>query len=472
VVLRLGDQAMADGVTVVLGDGAGENDPRQGGPEWGGPGGDGPEGRAPEGRGQGGRGRGEGGPGPGGSGPGGSERGVRRHGGSPHGGASGKRPASLRTGLIVVAAAVAVVVAVIVATASSGHVASRASAGAVGRVASGPLRVLSVTPSPGSAGVVGYSTVQIAFSVPLAAGSPRPVISPRVPGIWQVAGSTLTFTPDLPLAPATRFAVRIPAGRAGMRSASGGVLARPTTTNFRTAPYSQLRLAELLSQLGYLPLAWQPAADGRMTGGLTAGGGLVGQEELAYSPPVGWFTWQPGYPAGLRDQWRPDQANPLVLGAVMAFKSQHSMAVNGTTSQRFWHALFAAADAERVNLAGYTYAIASKGSPETLTIWHDGHVVLRSLANTGIPVAPTASGTYPVYLRFRFQIMSGTNPDGSHYADPVSFVSYFDGGEAVHYFPRGSYGFPQSLGCVELPYNSAERAWPYLTYGSLVTVTG
>jgi hypothetical protein len=50
-------------------------------------------------------------------------------------------------------------------------------------------------------------------------------------------------------------------------------------------------------------------------------------------------------------------------------------------------------------------------------------------------------------------------------------VAYFRAGEAVHYFPRGSYGFPQSLGCVELPLDAAARAWPYLTYGSLVTVT-
>ncbi len=26
--------------------------------------------------------------------------------------------------------------------------------------------------------------------------------------------------------------------------------------------------------------------------------------------------------------------------------------------------------------------------------------------------------------------------------------------------------------CVELPYGAAEMAWPYLTYGSLVTVSG
>jgi lipoprotein-anchoring transpeptidase ErfK/SrfK len=77
-----------------------------------------------------------------------------------------------------------------------------------------------------------------------------------------------------------------------------------------------------------------------------------------------------------------------------------------------------------------------------------------------------------VYLRFLNTIMSGTNPDGSHYSDPVSFVSYFNGGDAVHYFPRGGYGYQQSLGCVELPYTAAQEAYPYLTYGSLVTVTG
>jgi len=51
-------------------------------------------------------------------------------------------------------------------------------------------------------------------------------------------------------------------------------------------------------------------------------------------------------------------------------------------------------------------------------------------------------------------------------------VSYFNGGDAVHYFPRPGYGYYQSLGCVELQYNPAEYIWPYMTYGTLVTVTG
>ncbi len=76
-----------------------------------------------------------------------------------------------------------------------------------------------------------------------------------------------------------------------------------------------------------------------------------------------------------------------------------------------------------------------------------------------------------MYIRYQNQIMTGTNPDGTKYADQVDWVAYFHAGEAVHYFPRYSYGSQQSLGCVELPYNEAKSIWPYLTYGTLVTVT-
>lgn len=196
------------------------------------------------------------------------------------------------------------------------------------------------------------------------------------------------------------------------------------------------------------------------------------QAGLAFDPPAGEFHWEPGYPSDLTSQWAPNQPNVLVRGAVMAFQSEQGMAITGDVTPHVWQELFRAAARGDQNANGYTYAVASKSLPETLTIWHDGRVVLRTLANTGIPVSPTVDGTFPVYERFRFQIMRGVNPDGSAYADPVSFVSYFNGGDAVHYFPRGSYGFQQSLGCVELPYTSAEEAYPYLTYGSLVTVTG
>jgi lipoprotein-anchoring transpeptidase ErfK/SrfK len=199
---------------------------------------------------------------------------------------------------------------------------------------------------------------------------------------------------------------------------------------------------------------------------------LAGQETLAYDPPPATYTWQQGYPASLTDQWQPGSANVILTGALMAFQSEHNMNIDGNLSPAVWNALFQADLTGNANANGYTYAVANKGSPETLTIWHNGQQVLQSLANTGIPSEPTVDGTFPVYERFLNTIMSGTNPDGSHYSDPVQFVSYFNGGDAVHYFARGSYGFPQSLGCVELPYSDAQQAYPYLTYGSLVTVQG
>ena len=72
----------------------------------------------------------------------------------------------------------------------------------------------------------------------------------------------------------------------------------------------------------------------------------------------------------------------------------------------------------------------------------------------------------------QFAAEDWTNPDGSKYADPVSWISYFNGGDAVHYFERPAYGYYQSLGCVELPPTTAQYIWPYLTYGTLVTVQG
>jgi L,D-transpeptidase catalytic domain/Bacterial Ig-like domain len=367
--------------------------------------------------------------------------------------------------------------------------------------AAAPLRVLSVSPAPGTRRADGSEPVVVTFSAPLAAGSPVPSLRPAVRGSWHQAGASLAFRPAAAFSPSRRFVVRVPAGPGGVRSASGATLARPVVAGFRTRAWSTRRLIELLAQLRYLPLSWSPlgAGPGRHPGpaagaaaGASAGtgaagtgaagtaaagtaassSGLAAQIAAAYSPPAGTFRWHHGYPASLRSHWQPARPSLILKGAVLAFESQHGMTMNGIAGPAVWNAVFRAAQDGRANPSGYTYALASKADPETLTIWHAGHIVLRSAANTGIPVAPTTDGTFPVYLRYRFQIMRGLNPDGSSYADPVSYVSYFHAGEAVHYFPRGSYGFPQSLGCVELPIGAAAQAWPYLTYGSLVTVAG
>jgi peptidoglycan hydrolase-like protein with peptidoglycan-binding domain len=329
---------------------------------------------------------------------------------------------------------------------------------------SGPFRVLSVSPAQASHHVNGAAPVKIVFSAPLAAGSPMASVKPAVPGAWTAKGSTMTFTPAASFGSHSTVTVRVPSGRSGVRSAAGSVLAAQVTDRFRIGSYSTLRLQQLLAQLGYLPMTWTPS------GTAAAATSANAQLSAAYQPPAGTFSWQGHYPRVLTSQWVAGKPNMLETGAIRAFEWQRGLTMDGVAGPAVWRDLMRAAAKGGSNPAGYTYALASKASPETLTIWHNGKVVLHTLANTGISVAPTADGTYPVYLRYAFQIMRGTNPDGSKYADPVQNVSYFNGGDAVHYFPRSTFGWPQSLGCVELPLAQSAVAYKYLTYGSLVTV--
>jgi peptidoglycan hydrolase-like protein with peptidoglycan-binding domain len=334
------------------------------------------------------------------------------------------------------------------------------------------LQVMSVTPASGTQGVNGTSPIRVDFSAPLAASSPMPSLSPSIAGTWKSEGNSAVFTPASGFPGGTNVTVSVPGGTSGARSAAGasagagGLLAASVSRSFTTAPFSTLRLQQLLAQLGYLPLTWTPS------GAAVQPADTAAQLAAAYSPPSGSFGWQSGYPSVLHSFWQEDSANLIDTGAIRAFESEEGLTMDGVAGPQVWATLLKAVAAGQHNTNGYTYALASKGSPESLTIWHDGRQVFYNLANTGIPAAPTADGTFPVYERLRNQIMTGTNPDGTKYADPVQFVAYFNGGDAVHYFPRASYGWPQSLGCVELPLGPAAAAWPYLTYGSLVTVTG
>ena len=103
------------------------------------------------------------------------------------------------------------------------------------------------------------------------------------------------------------------------------------------------------------------------------------------------------------------------------------------------------------NPNGYTYALASQASPETMTIWHNGQLVLKRWSTPASRPRPTADGTFPVYLRYHFQIMQGTNPDGSHYADPVDVRVLLQRRRCGALLLPRLLRVPQSLGCVELP---------------------
>jgi peptidoglycan hydrolase-like protein with peptidoglycan-binding domain len=353
---------------------------------------------------------------------------------------------------------------IVLAAGGSGQPASQPNSAPARPVPLPPLRVVSISPADGEQDVDGVGNVTVTYNQPLPASAPLPSLSPAIAGTWQRAGDTAVFTPATGFPARTRVTVTAAVAVTTAAKDSRGNAAPGAT--FTTARYSTLRLQEILAQLGYLPLSWTPA-----TGAAVPAGNAAAQLAAAYAAPPGTFSWtRRGYPSSLYSFWSPGEANTLDVGAVTAFEADHGLTPDGVASRAVWAALLTAAAKDQRNAHGYSYAIASESLPETLTIWHNGRKVFSSLANTGISVRPTGLGTFPVYEKMQFQVMSGTNPDGSHYADPVYWVSYFEGGDAVHYFDRGSYGWPQSLGCVELPYSAAKAAYPYLPYGTLVTV--
>jgi peptidoglycan hydrolase-like protein with peptidoglycan-binding domain len=336
------------------------------------------------------------------------------------------------------------------------------------------LQVLTTTPAAGAKGVNGADPIRVQFDAPLAANTPMPTLSPHITGSWQVEGDTAVFTPAVGYSQNSKVKLTIPGGPNGMISVdgasvgSGGLLASNVTETFTTGSFSTMRLQELLSQLGYLPLTWTQKAKTPAVSLSNANAQLA----AAYQAPAGTFSWKSGYPSALTDQWTAGSANILDTGAIRAFESVTGLTMDGIAGHTVWSDLFSALAKGKDNPNGYSYALASQHYPETLTLWHNGRVVLTTLVNTGIPGRSTVDGTFPVYLKYYFTYMKGTNPDGTPYNDPVYYANYFNGGDAVHQFSRASYGYYQSLGCVELPWDAARTAYGYLSYGSLVTVTG
>ncbi len=224
------------------------------------------------------------------------------------------------------------------------------------------------------------------------------------------------------------------------------------------AAVANLQMA--LAQLGYLPIAY-----GRKISPLTPSG-------VRQAPAASWhWHWQyQTTPATLKALWSRNQYSVVTEGAVMQFQYQNGLTMTGMATPKLFDRISYDMTHNLRNRQGYSYVLVQKHIPETLTLWFDGSTV-TSLTNTGIPQSPTPDGTTPVYLRYLSQDMSGVNPWGVPYNDPgVPYVSYFNGGDAIHGFVRAAYGFPQSLGCVELPVQAARIAWNYIHYGTLVTV--
>ncbi len=371
-----------------------------------------------------------------------------------------------------------------------------------------PLTITSVSPSPGTSDAAFDTSVTVDFSEPLAADSPLPTISPAPPGNWvRTAPAAVRFVPDGYFTPYSTVQLRVPGGPDGIRSRSGQGLSATLRKNFVIEGGSELRLQQLLSELGYLPFQFVAAVPQTLPDAAPTRQSAVAIAHLSFglgqehqsattttttsASPVPAIDFEPSIasevpvqalagslvwrfndpPASLASLSEPGVPNVITTGAIMAFESAHGLTVDGEAGPKVWSDLVQAVARREVTSAPYDYVVVSQTLPETASVWRNGQIIFTTLVNTGIAVAPTAAGTFPIFARYLVTTMTGKDPDGKPYSDPgIPWVSYFNGGDALHGYLRAGYGFAQSLGCVEMTYANAETMFALTSIGTLVTV--
>ena len=270
-------------------------------------------------------------------------------------------------------------------------------------------------------------------------------------------------------------------------------LAKTSAVRYAHAAFSIRLEDQLLAQLRYLPVRFVPAGTTTTTTTTvptttTTVPATTTTTTTLVTPALrdrlkakkinptslrkGSFVWRfPKIVGPLRSLWSVGTDNVVLQGALMNFQAVHGLSWNTGMTSTTWSLILQAATRKQFDPNNYNYVVVSQVQPEKLMLYVNGHHTYNSFVNTGVSSAPTANGTWPVYERFTVTTMSGTYPDGKTYSDPgIPWVSYFHGGDALHGFLRSQYGFPQSLGCVEMPFANAQHLWPYTPIGTLVSV--
>lgn len=325
-----------------------------------------------------------------------------------------------------------------------------------------PAAKTKVTSLPPASLGDGTARLRVRLSDPVAPDSPSPMLSPSTAGKWQASGDGWYFVPKSTLAPCSTYRLTV---WAGIDALGHPPLGKRRTVTIKVACPSTLGLQQALARLGYLPYELHSRHGENAHPGPER---RAQAARYAYHPPKGPLLADVPHAPSLRYR----SFDVATRGAVMVYQAGHGLPVTGVADRSTWASLLAAETLGRRDPRPYTFVTVSEGIPETLEVHRGHHVALTTPANTGVPGAATEKGTFPIYERFTSTTMSGTNPDGSHYSDPgVPWVNYFNGGDAVHGFPRPSYGSPQSNGCVELPIATAQRVYGMLSVGDLVIVS-
>jgi hypothetical protein len=308
----------------------------------------------------------------------------------------------------------------------------------------------------------GTAPLRVTLSGPPAKGSPRPTLLPAVAGAWSTVGDSEVFTPAATLAPCGTYSLTV--WKHTFANNHGTLEARHVLPLHVDCP-SIVALQEALARQGYIGAVLHPRYAVHVPTGAET---LKAAAEHAFRPFHGRLAPAPASAPPVEM----GQLDETTKGALEVFQADHNLEPTGEPSAQTWRLLLIVESLNHRNPRPYTWVSVAESLPETVELHEGDRVAISSPANTGVAGAETAQGIFPIFARYESTTMTGTDPDGVHYVAPdVPWVNYFNGGDAVHGYPRASYGFPQSNGCVELPIETAAAIYPHLQIGDIVWVT-
>jgi len=330
-------------------------------------------------------------------------------------------------------------------------------------VAASPLPPTQLVALPERGIANGTEPLAVAFSAPPSPTSPPPSLSPNIAGTWSIVGDAYVFTPVSTLQPCSHYALTV---WAGTSSTGHSALGRKRTIGLLVSCPPLAAAQQALARLGYLGAKLHPRYSVHIASGAETRREAA---EHAFHPPRGALAPDPSDapPVAM------GRLDATTRGALEVYQADRGLTVTGEPDSATWAKLLYDETNDRRSPGPYTWVSVSESLPESLAV-HRGHrVVFTTPVNTGVPGAETELGIFPIYVRYVSTTMSGTDVDGTKYVVPdVPWVNYFNGGDAVHGYPRASYGFPQSNGCVELPIEAAHTVFGMLAIGDIVVVKG
>jgi lipoprotein-anchoring transpeptidase ErfK/SrfK len=104
---------------------------------------------------------------------------------------------------------------------------------------------------------------------------------------------------------------------------------------------------------------------------------------------------------------------------------------------------------------------------QRLTAYEGQTMVRTTLISTGLSRTPTPVGRYHIWIKLRYDHMSGPG----YYLPNVPYVMYFHRGYGLHgTYWHNNFGHPMSHGCVNLPTPEAEWLFNWAEVGTMVNI--